>query len=161
MGCIIADVGEVSDGSSRSNFFGLGHLIISSAEFLLPRSLPACSFIPSVCHFCVQLSPPHPASLYLLLPARPPGRVLVSVVPRNGWSTLEEPLRGTCCYLTEAPVILHCHAFAFANFWVCLVWQLEPVAAAGVVSKILKAFRLVVFGKSRLIKSNMKGKYFL
>lgn len=73
------------------------------------------------------------------------------------WGALE----GTCCYLTEGPVILHCHAFTFANFRVCLVWQLEPVSAAGMVSKIFKAFRLVMFGKSHLIKWNMKGKCFL
>lgn len=40
-----ADIGQVSDGSRRSNFFGLGHLIISGAEFpLLPPGTthPVC-----------------------------------------------------------------------------------------------------------------------
>lgn len=79
-----ADMGKVSDGSHRSNFFEFGHLIINGAVFpLLPpgttlRVLPVRSFIPSVCHFGVQLFPQQhiiAPPFYLLLAAYPPGLV--------------------------------------------------------------------------------------
>lgn len=76
-------------------------------------------------------SPPtHPG--YLLLCTPPAGLVLVSVVPRNGWSTFDWAPEGTCCYLTRGAGFWHCHALALANVRVCLLWQLELLGAGTV-----------------------------
>lgn len=64
-------------------------------------SLPVCSFNPPSQYVTSASSslldntsqPPPPVS-YLLLCDRPPGLILVSVVPRNGRSAVDEPPRG-------------------------------------------------------------------
>lgn len=101
---------DVSDGSCRSNFLGLGQLIISRAVFPPPSSGRWQS--PSVFIYPLSMSLHHPAHAsathspptrprYLLLLAPPAGLVLVSVVPRNGWSTFDGAPEGVCCYLTQ------------------------------------------------------------
>lgn len=124
--------GKVSDCSSTSAFLRLGRLIISGAAFP-PSFLQALAdskrlhlspqYVTSSSGSCISKRTPPPP---IPSAAPPAGLVLVSAVPRNGWSAFDRALEGTCHYLTKAAGFHHCHACALANFRVCLLWQLEP-----------------------------------
>lgn len=90
-------------------------LAVSKRVHLSPQYVTSSS---SSC-LCNASPPTHPR--YLLLCTPPAGLVLVSVVPRNGWSTFDWAPEGTCCYLTHGAGFWHCHAFALANVRVCLL----------------------------------------
>lgn len=60
---------------------------------------------------CLSNTSPTPRPRYLLLLALPAGLVLVSALPRNGWSTFDRALEGVGCYLTQGSGFCHCHAF--------------------------------------------------
>lgn len=119
-----ADIRKVCVGSCRNNFSGLGHLIISGAEFPSSFLWARCSQSASVLIYPLSLShqspPPHHTTppLHLLLPSAP---CSLCRAKKRG---LTIHGRGACCYLTQGLGSLLCHVFSFANCKVCLGWQL-------------------------------------
>lgn len=101
-------------------------LAVSKRVHLSPQ------YVTSSSSSCLSNASPPTHPHYLLLCTPPAGLVLVSVVPRNGWSTFDWAPEGTCCYLTHGAGFWHCHAFALANVRVCLLWQLEMPGAGTV-----------------------------
>lgn len=104
---------RISEGWHREKFLMAAAEVISpdlftslssGAEFSPPswrhnaRSVPARSFIPSVCHFSVQPGPQQHIRNPLPSPSAPRSssrtRSGPYVVPRNGWSVFEEASRG-------------------------------------------------------------------
>lgn len=134
-----ADVGKVSDGSCRSNFLGLGHLIISGAEFpllplgatlavcqrvhLSPQSVTSASSSSLNTHISTR-----PPPFYLLLSARPPGLVPSLLCQEVVEAHLTSPWGDVLLFNTG---FLHCHACTFADFRVCFLWLLEPFVTGG------------------------------
>lgn len=123
----LADIRKVCFGSCRNNFSGLGHLIISGAEF--PSSFPwaqrsqsasALIYPLSLSHQSPPPPPHHP--LHLPLPSAP---CSLCRAKKRG---LTSP-RGDVLLLTQGLGSFLCHAFTFANFRVCLEWQLESLVS--------------------------------
>lgn len=126
-----ADIGKVSHGSHRSNFFGLVHLIISEQSFpsflQAQRSQSASSLIyPLWSVTSVSSSSLNNTSHPLPLPSAlcSSSRTCSCLCrAKKRWKRISQILEGACCYLTQGQGFLHCHAFAFANFRVCLLWS--------------------------------------
>lgn len=167
-----AEVGKVSDGSSRSNFFRLGHLIISSAvefpSFLWAhRSQSASTLIYPLCLSlqCPALpsttpSPPPPFTFCSLLVLQ--DSFLSLSCQEMAGAHLRSPSGDMLLFngrtrISPLSCILICpfQGVSYLAVGAICYWR-RRVSGAEMVSKTLKAFWLFVFGKSHLIKGNIR-----
>lgn len=167
-----AEVGNVSDGSSRSNFFRLGHLIISSAvefpSFLWEHRSQSASAL--IYPLCLSLQCP---ALPSTTPSPPPPLPLPSA-PCSSSKTpslscqemagahLRSPSGDMLLFngktrISPLSCILICtfQGVSYLAVGAICYWR-RRVSGAEMLSKTLKAFWLFVFGKSHLIKGNIR-----